>query len=192
MKLIECFFPGPAVCLCCSSATRLLPLPSHCSRVSPLSLPIDRLLLVTRWIPTDDCGEPAALWPSANPVYILLTDSHSNLPEQTSPSCTAWNLWKKHQGDGFRHVLDFQIYTYKYLLDSCFFLAFFFFAAVPPCDSHRRSTETKIETSLRHTSGWRHWAPASLFFARRSAAGACQEMNSRLIQALNVLQMTTS
>lgn len=98
-------------------------------------------------------------------------------------------------GKSIRATASGTFWLFKYIhinTSSTVFFLLFFFAAVPPCDSHRRSTETKIETSLRHTSGWRHWAPASLFFARRSAAGACQEMNSRLIQALNVLQMTTS
>ena len=45
--------------------------------------------LTAKWIPLDDCSGPAMLWLRASPVYISLMDSHSNLPEQTYPSCTA-------------------------------------------------------------------------------------------------------
>lgn len=48
-----------------------------------------RPVLPSRRIPPDDCSGPVIPWPRASAVYISLMDSHSNLPEQTHPSCTA-------------------------------------------------------------------------------------------------------
>lgn len=64
--------------------------------------------LTAKRIPLDDCSEPAMLWLRASPVYISLMDSHSNLPEQTYPSCIGKplenaSLWQ------FQACLTFQM-----------------------------------------------------------------------------------
>lgn len=177
----------------------------RCSHVSPAL--IDRFLPVTqwfpatavaaKWIPPDDCSQPAILWPWASPVYISLTDSHSNLPEQTYPSCTAQPLEKAslrrlQARFGFSNT---HIYRERYIN-----IYIYAFCTVPPCDSCCCSwVRIKIESHFvsAHLSVTALSSCVGLFFllgriTRRSAAGTCQEMNSRLIQALNVLQMTTS
>lgn len=174
--------------------------------VFPTVALINRFLLVTRsfpatavaakWIPPDDCSQPAILWPWASPVYISLTDSHSNLPEQTYPSCTAQPLEKAslrrlQARFGFSNIY-IHVYTYIYIY-ICFLHCPSLWLVLLLLSQNKNRIPLRVSTPL----GDGIKLMRGPFFllgrnTRRSAAGTCQEMNSRLIRALNVLQMTTS
>lgn len=91
------------------------------------------------------------------------------------------NLWKTHHCDNFRHVWLFRQ----------------IFRDVPSCNlcylsqNKNRIKLTYVSTPLDDGSQ----ITCELFLFRQvtlSSAETCQEMNSRVIQALNVLQMTPS
>lgn len=91
------------------------------------------------------------------------------------------NLWKTHHCDNFRHVWLFR----------------WIFRDVPSCNlcylsqNKNRSGPTYVSTPLRDGIQ----LMCELFPFRQvtlSSAETCQEMNSGVIQALNVLQMTPS
>lgn len=130
--------------------------------------------LPSRRIPPDDCSGPVIPWPWASGVYISPMHSHSNLPEQTHPSCTAEPLEKPSLRQ-FQACLSFS----NTFFPGCFLS--------PTCVIWVR---IKLEPSLCQ---FQIYAPAFLDEeCRVSALETCQEMNSRVIQALNVLQKTTS
>lgn len=89
------------------------------------------------------------------------------------------NLWKTHHCDNFRHV-----WLFKWI-----------FRDVPSCNSCylslNKNRSKKISTPLK--DGIQFMCEPFLFSrVTPSSAETCQEMNSRVIQALNVLQMTPS
>lgn len=135
----------------------------------------------------------ALLWlqsefPLMTAVSLLFSGSEPALSTFHWWTCTAiclnklipaarLNLWKTHHCDNFRHVLAFQLGSFCNL---CYL----------------SPNKNRITLMSAHLSKTELSSCVSFFLFRRittgSAAETCQEMNSRLIQALNVLQMTTS
>lgn len=85
-------------------------------------------------------------------------------------------LWKTHHCDNFRHV-----WLFKWI-----------FRDVPSCNlCYLSQNKNRIRlTYCQHTS--QRWHSGFSFQVTLGPAETCQEMNSRVIQALNVLQMTQS
>lgn len=106
------------------------------------------LVLPSLRVPLDDYSGPVIPWPRASAVYISPMDSHSNLPEQTHPSCTAEPLENPSLRQ-FQACLSFQIH----------FSRMFPFSNV--CYLSQNKIRTKLMSALNLYASLSSWGTSS-------------------------------